>query len=117
MGSYQIDSHNIQRHVTPEGFVQNEGDTEVPAKPYQIAYRVMLPKKSEASNLLVPVCVSSSHIAYGTVRMEPVFMALGHAAGIAAHMAATKNTSVQEIDVPALRAKLRAQRAVISLAN
>lgn len=117
MGSYQIDSHNIQRHVTPEGFVQNEGDTEVPAKPYQIAYRVMLPKKSEAANLLVPVCVSSSHIAYGTVRMEPVFMALGHAAGIAAHMAATKNTSIQEIDVPALRAKLRAQRAVISLTN
>ena len=117
MGSYNIDSHNIQRHVNPDGTVQNEGDTEVPSVPYQIAYRVMLPKKSEAANLLVPVAASTSHIAYGTVRMEPVFMVLGHAAGVAAKMAADSGRAVQEIDVPALRAKLKAQGAVLELAG
>jgi hypothetical protein len=115
MGSYQIDSHNVQRHVNPDGTVQNEGDTEVSSKPYQIAYRVMLPKKNEISNLLVPVAASTSHIAYGTVRMEPVFMVLGHAAGVAARMAAQSGKAVQEIDVEALRTKLRSQRAVLEL--
>jgi hypothetical protein len=115
MGSYQIDSHNVQRFVNPDGTVQNEGDTEVPSKPYQIAYRVMLPKKNQVSNLLVPVAASTSHIAYGTVRMEPVFMVLGHAAGVAAHMAAQSGKAVQEIDVEALRKKLRSQRAMLEL--
>jgi hypothetical protein len=115
MGSYQIDSHNVQRHENPDGTVQNEGDTEVGAKPYQIAYRVMLPKQREVSNLLVPVAASTSHIAYGTVRMEPVFLVLGHAAGVAARMAAQSAKAVQEIDVQALRAKLRSQRAVLEL--
>jgi hypothetical protein len=115
MGSYQIDSHNIQRHLTPEGFVQNEGDTEVPAKPYQIAYRIMVPKRGEAANLLVPVCVSTSHIAYGTVRMEPVFMALGQAAGLAAKMAADAGKPAREIDIQKLRSKLTSQGAVLQL--
>jgi hypothetical protein len=115
MGSYQIDSHNIQRHVNADGTVQNEGDTEVSSKPYQIAYRVMLPKKNQIANLLVPVAASTSHIAYGTVRMEPVFMILGHAAGVAAQMAAQSGTAVQEIAVDALRAKLRAQHAALEL--
>jgi hypothetical protein len=115
MGSYQIDSHNIQRHVNPDGTVQNEGDTEVPSKPYQIAYRVMLPKKGEASNLLVPVAASTSHIAYGTLRMEPVFMVLGHAAGVAARMATESGKAVQAIDARALRSKLKSQGAVLEL--
>ena len=115
MGSYQIDSHNIQRHVTADGTVQNEGDTEVPSKPYQIAYRVMTPKAEEAANLLVPVCASTSHIAYGTIRMEPVFMALGQAAGVAAHTAARSGKSVQEIDARALRSRLRLLGAVTEL--
>jgi hypothetical protein len=115
MGSYQIDSHNIQRHVAENGTVQNEGDTEVPAKPYQIAYRVMLPKQKDVSNLLVPVCVSSSHIAYGTVRMEPVFMALGHAAGVASVMAVQGRTSVQRVDIKSLGIKLERQGAVTRL--
>jgi hypothetical protein len=117
MGSYQIDSHNVQRHVTESGAVQNEGDTEVPAKPYQISYRIMLPKEKEASNLLVPVCVSSSHIAYGTVRMEPVFMALGHAAGVAAVMAVQNRSTVQNVDKKGLRNKLERQGAVTHLSR
>jgi hypothetical protein len=74
MGSYNSDSHNIQRIPTREGFVVNEGDMQVAVKPYQIPYRVMLPKRDEAQNLLVPVCFSASHVAYSSLRMEPQYM-------------------------------------------
>ncbi len=88
MGSYGIDSHNIQRYITPEGYVQNEGDIGVSTNgPYQISYGSLVPKKGQAANLLVPVCLSSSHIAYGSIRMEPVFMILGQSAATAAAMA------------------------------
>ena len=88
MGSYGIDSHNIQRYITPEGYVQNEGDIGVSTNgPYQISYGSLVPKKGQAANLLVPVCLSSSHIAYGSIRMEPVFMILGQSAATAAVMA------------------------------
>ena len=73
MGSYAMDSHNVQRYITPEGFVQNEGDIGVhPPGPYSISYGSLTPKPEECTNLLVPVCVSSSHIAFGSIRMEPV---------------------------------------------
>ncbi|MCX6620851.1 MAG: FAD-dependent oxidoreductase [Acidobacteria bacterium] len=112
MGSYNSDSHNVQRFVQPDRTVQNEGNMEVSVKPYQIPYRIMLPKQSEASNLLVPVCVSASHVTYSTVRMEPVYMIMGQAAGLAARMAITANVAVQKIDSRALSNKLRAQGAV-----
>jgi hypothetical protein len=96
MGSYGIDSHNIQRYITPQGFVQNEGDIGVPTKgPYGIAFGSLLPKKTECENLIVPVCVSSSHIAFGSIRMEPVFMILPQTAATAATMAIDGNKSVQ----------------------
>jgi hypothetical protein len=113
MGSYNSDSHNVQRFVTPDGTVQNEGNMEVPVTPYQIPYRVMLPKKNEVRNLLVPVCVSASHVAYSTLRMEPVYMILGQAAGVAARMAVDGDLAVQEIDTRALTEKLRGQGAVM----
>jgi len=113
MGSYNSDSHNVQRFVQADGTVQNEGNMEVPVSPYQIPYRVMLPKKTEVTNLLVPVCVSASHVAYSTLRMEPVYMIMGHAAGVAAKMAAASGAAVQEIDVQALRARLQQQGAVL----
>ncbi len=81
MGSYNSDSHNIQRIVNAEGFAENEGDMQVSVTPYQIPYRVMLPRRSEATNLLVPVAFSASHVAYSTLRMEPQYMIIGHAAG------------------------------------
>ncbi|MCY4187169.1 MAG: FAD-dependent oxidoreductase [Bryobacterales bacterium] len=88
MGSYAMDSHNVQRYVTPDGFVQNEGDIGVkPPRPYGIAFGALMPKRQEVTNLLVPVCVSSSHIAYGSIRMEPVFMILGQSAATAAVLA------------------------------
>lgn len=98
MGSYALDAHNAQRFVKKDGFVQNEGDIGVhPDKPYSIAYGSIVPKENECSNLLVPVCVSSSHIAYGSIRMEPVFMILGQSAATAAVLAIQGKTSVQKV--------------------
>jgi hypothetical protein len=113
MGSYNSDSHNIQRIVNEAGFVENEGDMQVPVTPYQIPYRVMLPKKTDATNLLVPVCFSATHVAYSTLRMEPQYMIIGHAAGVAAKMAIDAKVPVQDIDRAALTSTLRQQRAVM----
>lgn len=107
MGSYTMDSHNAQRYVTSEGFVQNEGDVGVhPDKPYAISYGSIVPRKEECTNLLVPVCVSSSHIAYGSIRMEPVFMILGQSAAVAASLAIDKNIPVQDVPYDDLKAEL-----------
>jgi hypothetical protein len=114
MGSYGIDSHNIQRYITPEGYVQNEGDIGVSTKgPYQISYGSLVPKKEQAANLLVPVCVSSSHIAYGSIRMEPVFMILGQSAATAAAMAIDSQIPVQDVPYEKLRARLLADGQVL----
>jgi len=113
MGSYNSDSHNIQRVVTKEGFVINEGDMQVSVKPYQIPYRILTPKKNEVENLLVPVCFSASHVTYSTLRMEPQYMILGHAAGVAAKMAIAAKKPVQDIDTAALTRTLVKQGAVM----
>ncbi|SMC51796.1 FAD-dependent oxidoreductase [Pedobacter africanus] len=111
MGSYALDSHNTQRYVTDEGFVQNEGDIGVKApKPYGIAYDAIIPKTEECSNLLVPVCLSASHIAYGSVRMEPVFMILGESAATAAALAIDGATTVQKVNYSALQKLLLKQK-------
>ena len=107
MGSYALDSHNTQRFVTSEGYVQNEGDIGVkPKKPYSISYDAITPKESECKNLLVPVCISSSHIAYGSIRMEPVFMILGQSAATAAVMAIDEKVSVQQLSYEKLKSTL-----------
>jgi len=107
MGSYTIDSHNVQRYITPEGYVQNEGDIGVALPgPYEIAYGALVPKRGQADNLIVPVCVSSSHIAFGSIRMEPVFMVLAHSAATAAAIAIDRGVAVQGVPYPELRARL-----------
>ena len=115
MGAYNMDSHHIQRFVTKEGFVRNEGDIQVGSKPYPVSYRSIRPKASECTNLLVPVCLSASHIAYGSIRMEPVFMALGQSAATAAGLAIEGKTSVQAIDYGALKERLLASAQVLDL--
>lgn len=117
MGSYTIDSHNVQRYVTPEGHVQNEGDIGVGLKaPYAIAYGALVPQKAEAENLLVPVCVSSSHIAFGSIRMEPVFMVLAQSAATAAALAIDREVSVQDLSYAVLRQRLLQDGQVLEYA-
>ena len=106
MAAYQMDSHNCTRAVV-DGHVVNEGDVQVklPA-PYPISYRAMVPARGECENLLVPVCVSASHIAFGSVRMEPVFMALAESAAVAARLSIAMDCAVQEVPYAALRSEL-----------
>lgn len=115
MGSYTMDSHNVQRFVTAEGYVQNEGDAGVhPKQPYKIAYGSIVPQKGECENLLVPVCLSSSHIAFGSIRMEPVFMILGQSAAAAAVMAIDKNISVQDLPYGQLEQVLLSKKQILN---
>lgn len=107
MGSYTIDSHNVQRYITPEGFVQNEGDIGVSTKgPYQIAYGALVPKRGQADNLFVTSCLSSSHIAFGSIRMEPVLMILGQSAATAAVLAIADKIPIQDVPYEKLRQQL-----------
>lgn len=117
MGSYMIDSHNTQRYVTPEGYVQNEGDIGVsPRGPYEIAYGALVPKKTQVTNLLVPVACGATHIAYGSIRMEPVFMILGQSAATAAALAIDGNLAVQDVAYAQLKARLLADGQVLNKA-
>lgn len=114
MGSYTIDSHNVQRYITPDGHVQNEGDIGVPTRgPYEIAYGSLVPQPGEADNLLVPICVSSSHIAFGSIRMEPVFMILAQSAATAAVLALDANLPVQSLPYATLRERLLADGQIL----
>ncbi|WP_435204171.1 FAD-dependent oxidoreductase [Micromonospora sp. bgisy143] len=113
LASYTMDSHNCQR-VVVDGWVRNEGDVQISVpQPYPVSYRAIVPHQNQCANLLVPVCLSASHIAYGSIRMEPVFMILGQAAATAAALALTGNLAVQAVSVPALQARLRQDGGVL----
>jgi hypothetical protein len=114
MGSYQSDSHNIQRVAREDGTATNEGDVQVAVQPYEIPLGVLLPRKEQVDNLLVPVCLSASHVAYSSVRMEPQYMIIGQAAGVVASLAIQGQTAVQDVSVPALQNKLHLQKAVLN---
>lgn len=116
MGSYTMDSHNTQRYIKPDGFVQNEGDIGVrPPKPYRIDRRSILPRKEECTNLLVPVCLSCSHIAFGSIRMEPVFMILGQSAATLAVMSLEADQGIHDISYQILRQRLLEDGQVLEL--
>ena len=116
MGSFLIDCHIVQRILAEDGTVRDEGSfQDTPALPYQIPYRSLTPKRAECENLLVPVCLSASHIAYCSLRMEPVYMALGQACGLAVVQAMRAKQSVQAVNVQTLREKLLEQKAVLEL--
>jgi hypothetical protein len=114
MGSYAMDSHNVRRYVDENGHVRTEGTIGLGVKQaYRIPYDAILPQPDQCTNLLVPVCLSATHVAYGSLRMEPVFMILGHSAGVAASQAIEQQTAVQQIDRGLLREQLRNQRQVL----
>ncbi|MBN1482530.1 FAD-dependent oxidoreductase [candidate division KSB1 bacterium] len=116
LGSYNMDSHNCQRYVDENGYVRNEGDVQVsPGGPYLISYRSIVPKRGEIANLLVPVCLSASHIAYGSIRMEPVFMILGQSAATAAALAIDLDSAVQDVPYEKLQKILLRDNQVIEL--
>ena len=116
MGSYTLDSHNVQRYIKPDGYVQNEGDIGVRTpRPYEISYGSIVPKRGQCQNLLVPVCVSSSHIAFGSIRMEPVFMILGQSAATAACLSIDLPCAVQDLPYPKLRDRLLADGQVLEM--
>lgn len=117
VGSYQLDSHNVQRVVTPDGGVENEGDMFVRVDPYEIPYRILLPKATEVTNLLVSVCLSSTHAAYGTLREEPAYMIIGQGAGTAAAIAVHDNLNVQDVPVGKLQEQLLADKAILHRKN
>jgi hypothetical protein len=118
MGAYTMDSHHVQRYVNQEGFVKNEGDVQVGGfGPYPIDYRSIIPGKRECTNLFVPVCLSATHIAFGSIRMEPVFMVLGQSAATAACIAVEKDVAVQEVEYKELQEKLLADKQVLSYLN
>lgn len=104
LAAYGMDSHQVKRYVDVNGFVQNEGNVEAPiSAPYPISYKSIVPKTEECNNLLVPVCVSATHIAYGSIRMEPVFMVLGQSAATAASIAIDHNQKIQDVDYKELK--------------
>jgi len=116
MGAYTMDSHHTQRYINNKGFVKNEGDVEVGGfSPYPISYKALIPKKSECVNLIVPVCLSATHMAFGSIRMEPVFMVLGQSAGTAACLAINKDIPVQDIDYNTLKEILLSKGQILSV--
>jgi hypothetical protein len=115
MGSYNSDSHNIQRVAMPDRTVQNEGDVEVRLGSYEIPYRSIIPKPADAENLLVTVCVSATHVAYSSLRMEPQYMILGQAGGEAAALAVRNRVAVQDISVEQLQHMLRRHGAILHI--
>lgn len=114
MGSYALDSHNVRRYVTPEGYVQNEGDIGVhPKRPYGIDYGSLVPRREDCRNLLVPVALSATHTAFGSIRMEPVFMLLGESAATASAIAAKDGRAVQDVPYADISARLKADGQVL----
>ncbi len=114
LAAYGMDSHMVQRYVDHNGYVQNEGNVEAHVRaPYPIPYRSIVPKRGELENMLVPVCVSSTHIAFGSIRMEPVFMVLGQSAAAAASLAIDKGIAVQDVPYQELRSLLEKGNQVL----
>ena len=117
MGSYNSDSHNVQRVAMPDGSPRNEGDVQVSVKPYEIAFGTIIPGGNQTENLLVPVCLSASHVAYSSVRMEPQYMMIGQAAGDTAWLAVQKKVPVSKINIDSLQQTLHQQGAILHLAE
>lgn len=107
MAAYGMDSHHIKRYINAKGYISNEGNVEAHVKtPFPISYRSIVPKKEECTNLIVPICLSATHIAFGSIRMEPVFMVLGQSSAVIACLAIDKSKAVQDLEYGILKKEL-----------
>jgi len=114
MAAYGMDSHHVQRYISKEGYARNEGNVEAHVKgPYPVSFRSIIPKAAECDNLLVPVCLSATHIAFGSIRMEPVFMVMGQSAATAACLAIDDGIPVHRLNYDKLRMKLIEDKQVL----
>ena len=114
MAAYGMDSHHVQRYISKEGYARNEGNVEAHVKgPYPVSFRSIIPKAAECDNLLVPVCLSATHIAFGSIRMEPVFMVMGQSAATAACLAIDAGIPVHRLNYDKLRMKLIEDKQVL----
>ena len=114
MAAYGMDSHHTKRYVNSRGYVSNEGNVEAHVKaPFPISYRSIIPNKEECTNLLVPVCLSATHIAFGSIRMEPVFMVLGQSSAVIACLAIDEGKAVQDLEYNMLKQELIKQAQII----
>ena len=114
MAAYGMDSHHIKRYVDSNGYVSNEGNVEAHVKaPYPISYQSIVPKKEQCSNLLVPVCLSSTHIAFGSIRMEPVFMVLGQSSAVIACLSIEEGVAVQDLEYEKIKNMLIKQNQIL----
>ncbi|MHC4159500.1 MAG: FAD-dependent oxidoreductase [Planctomycetota bacterium] len=115
LASFGMDSHVVQYYVNEQGYVRRDGTIwRVPPKPYGISYRSIVPRQGECENLLVPVCLSASHVAHGSIRMEPVFMVLGQSAATAAWLAITNGAAVQDVQYAQLRERLLKDKQILN---
>lgn len=118
LGSFGMDSHVVQYYVNEQGHVRRDGTIwRVPPRPYGISYRSIVPRRGECENLLVPICLSATHVAHGSIRMEPVFMVLGQSAACAAKVALDNQVAVQDVPYPILRRRLDADKQIVQLEN
>ncbi|QIU92675.1 FAD-dependent oxidoreductase [Bacteroides faecium] len=114
IGSYFMDCHTVQRFITPAGEMLEEGEMKhAPFRPYEISYGAIIPKQKECENLFVSVCMSATHTIYGSLRMEPVFMMTGHAAGAASVLAIRDNLAIQQVDIQQLQKELISQGQIL----
>jgi hypothetical protein len=113
LGNFYLDVHPVEMVVARHAIVEEGNLGNPPVRPYEIPYRALAPKRSEVENLLVPVCLSASHVAFSSIRMEPVWAMLGHGAGLAAAMAIRGGLSVQDVPTGKLRAQLLEQGAIL----
>ena len=114
MGSYALDCHYVSRVIDKDGLLRNEGTIHLPTTPYEISYYSLVPKRNECTNLLVPVCLSASHVAYSSIRMEPNYMVLGQSAATAAAMAIEEGCDIQDVNYENLRERLLKDGQILS---
>jgi hypothetical protein len=114
LADYSLDSHAVKYIVNSNGFLESEGGLfKKILNAYPISFQAIIPAKQECENLLVPVCLSASHVAYASIRMEPTFMILGQSAATAASLSIDLNVAIQDLPYTTLRQQLLSDKQIL----